>query len=289
MPPLLKRRRLRDLDDRQPDMPTLEFRGVTTGYGKVAVLTDLNLRIMPGDFLGLLGPSGSGKSTLLQTILGATDVLSGQILSHGKPSIKGFVRAGYVPQLDAIDRNFPVTVEQVVMMGLTRSNAFFPWFRRNLKESAHHMMARLGIAGLAKRHIRQLSGGQLQRTFLARALVSNPELLLLDEPTADVDVKTRDDVMQILFDINSDGVTILLTTHRINGVAVSLPRIICISGTIIADGPPDEVITTEVLSRVYGAEMPVVEYNGMKLVAESSRFWAVSNAAPPESNSDHPD
>ena len=265
--------KLRSLWDSIEDTPTLEFRGVTTGYGKVAVLTDLNLSIMPGDFLGLLGPSGSGKSTLLQTILGTTDVMAGQILAHGKQTRKGFVRAGYVPQLDAIDRNFPVTAEQVVLMGLTRSNSFFPWFRSQLKESAHNMMDRLGIADLAKRHIRQLSGGQLQRTFLARALISNPELLLLDEPTADVDVKTRDDVMRILFDINNDGVTILLTTHRINGVAVSLPRIICISGTIIADGPPDEVITTEVLRRVYGAEMPVVEYNGMKLVAESSRFW----------------
>jgi ABC-type Mn2+/Zn2+ transport system ATPase subunit len=131
------------------------------------------------------------------------------------------------------------------------------------------MMKQLGILHLAGRHIRELSGGQQQRAFLARALVSSPSLLLLDEPTSGVDVKTRDDVMHLLHDLNHEGVTIVITTHEINAVAVHLPRLVCLSGRVLAEGTPYEVITTDVLRQTYGAEMPVIHYEGMPIVAES--------------------
>jgi len=121
-----------------------------------------------------------------------------------------------------------------------------------------------------------LSGGQQQRVFLARALVSSPELLLLDEPTSGVDIKTRDDVMHLLHDLNHQGVTIIITTHEINAVAVHLPWIVCLAGRVLAEGPPSEVITTEVLKLTYGAEMPVIHYEGMTIVAESPHSY-VSN------------
>ena len=130
------------------------------------------------------------------------------------------------------------------------------------------MLERLGIADLAKRQIRNLSGGQQQRAFLARALVSSPDLLLLDEPTRGVDIKTRDEVMHLLHDLNHQGITILLTTHEINAVAVHLPWVICVNGRIIAEGPPVSVINEDVLAKTYGAAMPVIEYEGMPLVAE---------------------
>ncbi len=253
--------------------PVVEFRGVSAGYGGAPVVEDVNLEIMTGDFVGLLGPSGSGKTTLLRTVLGAVDVLAGHVLINGQPANGRRHRAGYVPQLETIDWNFPVTVEEAVMMGRTMSNAWFPWFRRRERELALDMMERLGIAQLAKRHIRELSGGQQQRVFLARALVSNPELLLLDEPTSGVDIKTRDHVMHLLHDLNHAGVTIILTTHEINAVAVHLPRIVCLNGSIVADGPPHRVITPHILHEVYGAEMPVIQYRGMTLVAESAHFW----------------
>ena len=165
------------------------------------------------------------------------------------------------------------------MMGRTMSNALFPWFRRQERELAQEMMLRLGIDGLAGRHIRELSGGQQQRVFLARALVSNPELLLLDEPTSGVDVKTRDDVMYLLHDLNHAGVTIILTTHEINAVAAHLPRIVGLNGSIVADGPPHRVIAPHILREVYGTEMPVIQYHGMTLVAESAHFWIDRNGA----------
>ena len=256
-----------------PGEPIVEIKAVTCGYEKQRVLTDVSLTIMPGDFVGLLGPSGSGKTTLLRTVLGAVDLYEGEVLVNGVATTKKRPRVGYVPQLETIDWNFPVTVQEVVMMGRTMENKLFPWYRKEEKDLAAEMMSRLGILDLADRHIRELSGGQQQRVFLARALISSPQLLLLDEPTSGVDIKTRDDVMHLLHDLNHDGVTIIITTHEINAVAVHLPWIVCLAGRILAEGPPSEVITTEVLRLTYGAEMPVIHYEGMTIVAESPHSY----------------
>ena len=256
-----------------PGEPIVEIKAVTCGYEKQQVLTDVSLTIMPGDFVGLLGPSGSGKTTLLRTVLGAVDLYEGEVLVNGVATTKKRPRVGYVPQLETIDWNFPVTVQEVVMMGRTMENKLFPWYRKEEKDLAAEMMGRLGILDLADRHIRELSGGQQQRVFLARALISSPQLLLLDEPTSGVDIKTRDDVMHLLHDLNHDGVTIIITTHEINAVAVHLPWIVCLAGRILAEGPPSEVITTEVLRLTYGAEMPVIHYEGMTIVAESPHSY----------------
>lgn len=256
-----------------PGEPIVEIKAVTCGYEKQRVLTDVSLTIMPGDFVGLLGPSGSGKTTLLRTVLGAVDLYEGEVLVNGVATTKKRPRVGYVPQLETIDWNFPVTVQEVVMMGRTMENKLFPWYRKEEKDLAAEMMGRLGILDLADRHIRELSGGQQQRVFLARALISSPQLLLLDEPTSGVDIKTRDDVMHLLHDLNHDGVTIIITTHEINAVAVHLPWIVCLAGRILAEGPPSEVITTEVLRLTYGAEMPVIHYEGMTIVAESPHSY----------------
>jgi len=257
-----------------PGEPIVEINSVTCGYEKQRVLTDVSLHIMAGDFVGLLGPSGSGKTTLLRTVLGAVDIYEGEVLVNGVATSKKRPRVGYVPQLETIDWNFPVTVQEVVMMGRTMENRLFPWYRKEEKDLAAEMMDRLGILGLANRHIRELSGGQQQRVFLARALISSPQLLLLDEPTSGVDIKTRDDVMHLLHDLNHDGVTIIITTHEINAVAVHLPWIVCLAGRILAEGPPSEVITTEVLRLTYGAEMPVIHYDGMTIVAESPHSYS---------------
>jgi zinc/manganese transport system ATP-binding protein/zinc transport system ATP-binding protein len=253
--------------------PIVELQNVTCGYEGLPVLKDINLNVTSGAFVGLLGPSGSGKTTLLRTILGAVDVYQGQVIVEGTPVTKQRPRAGYVPQLETIDWNFPVTVEEVVMMGRTMDNMLFPWYRREDRKLAREMMEKLGIVHLARRHIRELSGGQQQRAFLARALVSSPRLLLLDEPTASVDIKTRDDIMHLLDELNHQGVTIILTTHEINAVAAHLPWVVCLNGHIIVEGPPARAFTPEVLELTYNAEMPVTQYQGMTLVAEKPHFF----------------
>ena len=252
-----------------PGEPIVELKGVTCGYDAQPVLSDVSLQIKEGDFIGLLGPSGSGKTTLLRSILGAVNIYAGEVLVQGQSTAKKRPRVGYVPQLETIDWSFPVTVEETVMMGRTMNNPFFPWYQRGETRLAREMLGRLGIADLGRRHIRELSGGQQQRVFLARALVSSPRLLLLDEPTAGVDIKTRDDVMHLLHELNHQGVTILLTTHEINAVAAHLPWVVCMKGRILAEGPPDQVFTPETFRLTYDAEMPVIHYQGMTLVAES--------------------
>ena len=253
--------------------PVVELRSVTCGYGGVAVVEHADLKIARGDFVGLLGPSGSGKTTLLKSVLGAADVYEGEVLVNGRSIKDKRPTIGYVPQLETIDWEFPVTVEQVVMMGLIRKNRFLPWFRQEERDHAYSIMERLGIAEFGKRHIRQLSGGQQQRAFLARALVSDPSLLLLDEPTSGVDIKTRDEVMHLLDELNHQDITILLTTHEINAVAAHLPWVVCMNGRIVAEGPPSDVFTPEGLKETYNAEIHITEYQGMKLVAESPHYF----------------
>ena len=159
--------------------PIVELRNVSSGYPEHVVLSDISLTINEGSFIGLLGPSGSGKSTLLKTILGTVPIFRGEVLIDGKTVNGKRPRLGYVPQLETIDWNFPVTVQEVVMMGRTMNNPLFPWYKTDEKSRALEIMERLGISNLANHHIRALSGGQQQRVFLARALISNPRILLL--------------------------------------------------------------------------------------------------------------
>ena len=258
--------------------PIVEFRRVTCGYAAEVVLTNVDLRIMNGDFVGILGPSGSGKTTILRAILGGVNVYAGEILVEGRPTNGHRPRVGYVPQLETVDWTFPITVEQVVMLGKATSG-WLPWPKRADRDHAYEIMERLGIAPLARRHIRELSGGQQQRAFLARALVSSPRILLLDEPTTGVDIKTRDDVLHLLDELNHQDITVIMTTHELNAVAAHLPWVICVNRRIVAEGPPAEVYTPGILKETYGAEMAVIQHNGLTLVAESPHQLGRKHAA----------
>lgn len=251
------------------DDPAVELIDVTLGYGGTPVLRAATARIAAGQFVGLVGPSGAGKTTLLRALLGMVPHVEGSVRVLGQ-EVRGAPPpgVGYVPQLETVDWNFPVTVEEVVLMGRAMRMGPWPWPGRQHRQQMHRLLHRLGIGGLARRHIRELSGGQQQRVFLARALISEPRILLLDEPTSGVDIKTRDEVLHLLGDLNADGVTVLLTTHELNAVAAHLPWVLCINGGIIAQGDPEEVFTAEVLSRTYGADMQVVRKDGLLLVAD---------------------
>lgn len=228
--------------------------GVALGYDGEVALRDVNVRISPGELIGIVGPSGCGKTTLLRSLLGETEVYAGDA------SVADNTRVGYVPQVETVDWNFPITVEQVAMLGSWRTRRWLPWTSRDERSRARVVLSQLGIAELADRPIRALSGGQQQRTFLARALIRSPDLLLLDEPTSGVDIKTRHEILHQLAALNHAGVTVVLTTHDLNGVASHLPRLIALGEqTVLADGPPEEVLQPPILERAYGQPMLVVQ------------------------------
>ena len=239
-----------------------ELRGVTCDLGDGPVLRDIDLTLEPGTFTGLVGPSGSGKTTLLRTVLGSVRPVTGQVTRrHG-------LRVGYVPQVETIDWNFPATVAEVITMARP-GRRFRPWTDRTERDEVHDLLDRLGLGDLGQRQIRALSGGQQQRVFLARALLGDPDLLLLDEPTTGVDVRTRHDLLHLLGDLHADGTTVVLTTHDLNGVATHLPRLVALNRSITAVGAPGEVLVPEVLERTYGAPFEVLVHAGLRLVVDA--------------------
>ena len=253
------------------ETPLVRFAGVTCGYDGRAVLRDIDLTIREGSFVGIVGPSGAGKTTLLRAIVGAVPRIEGSLTFDGRPvggrATKGI---GWVPQLETVDWNFPATVREVVLMGRWSERPWQAWASREDRAAVDRLLDRLGIGGLGGRHIRELSGGQQQRVFLARAMIGDPRLLLLDEPTSGVDLKTRDDILHLLADLNGEGRTIVITTHELNTVAAHLPWVVCVNGKVIAEGDPDEIFTSDILGRTYGADLRVVRQDGIVLIADAA-------------------
>jgi ABC-type Mn2+/Zn2+ transport system ATPase subunit len=227
---------------------------VTFGYSlKSPVVEGINLTILKGQFVGLLGPNGSGKTTLLKLIIGLIKPWHGSIIFHDSPSIRSNkVTVGYVPQVESVDWNFPVTVREVVGMGIWDQSGITPWLKKNAKKEIDNLLQGLGIVEYASRQIRQLSGGEQQRVFLARALIRNPDVLVLDEPTSGVDHNSRETIIGLLNDLNARGMTIIVTTHDIPGIARRLPWIVCINHHIIAEGRQEDTLTDNNLLETYG-------------------------------------
>lgn len=251
--------------------PLVRFEGVSCSYGGPAVVEDVDLLVERGALVGVVGPSGAGKTTLLRAMVGAVPKLRGSVRVDGREvSFGSTPRVGWVPQLETVDWNFPATVREVVLMGRWSHAPWRAWMTRQDRSAADKILERLGIGGLGERQIRELSGGQQQRVFLARAMIGDPVLLLLDEPTSGVDLKTRDEVLHLLAELNAAGMTILLTTHELNSVAAHLPWVVCVNRRIIAEGDPDVVFTAPVLNATYGADLRIVRQDGAVLVADAA-------------------
>ncbi|HEV7805737.1 MAG TPA: metal ABC transporter ATP-binding protein [Solirubrobacteraceae bacterium] len=242
--------------------PLIELTAVSCRYASEDVIVDVDLIVGEREFVGIVGPSGSGKTTLLRAIAGSMRVSRGTLTRR-----KG-LRIAYVPQVETINWSFPVTVEQCVMMARV-SGRRLPWASAAERAKVGEMLARLDIEHLRSRHIRELSGGQQQRVFIARAMLGEPELLLMDEPTSGVDVRLRHEILHLLDDLNARGLAILLTTHDLNGIAAHLPRVVCLNRSVIGAGPPADVLTPDVLERTYGASMQVLEHGGMPVVVDT--------------------
>ena len=249
--------------------PLIELAEVSCNYGDTLALQNVSLKIRTGQFMAIVGPNGGGKTTLLRTILGMVPPGGGKILVRGQAlSRSSLQRIAYVPQLETIDWNFPITVEEVISMGFYHSHRWCCRPSLEQKQELQSIMARLNLEGLGNRHIRELSGGQQQAVFLGRALLGDPKLILLDEPTAGLDIRSRDDVIHFLHEINHSGVAIVITAHDLNWVAAHLPWVVCLNRRLIAEGRPDKVFSATVLKETYCGEMVVFRHDGMVMIGE---------------------
>ncbi len=249
--------------------PLLEVRNLACGYQTQPVFTRVNLTLYPGQLSGLVGPSGSGKSTLIKAILGLVHLWAGEIWFRGqrlKPGVPP-PKVGYVPQVETVDWTFPVTAEEVVMMGRYQQQKIWPWPSRRDRAKARELLSRVGIEHVARQPIGELSGGQQQRVFLARALVGEPEIVLLDEPTSSSDLHVQHELLHLLADLNQQGLTILLSTHDLNSVATHLPWVVCFNQGLIAQGQPMDVFTPAILERTFGGEMVVFHQEDRILIS----------------------
>lgn len=246
---------------RSIDKSLIRLSSVSVNYNGASALEDASIEVVSGDYIGVVGPSGSGKTTMLKVLAGATPPSSGKVTRDST------VRVGYVPQVDNINWYFPVAVMDVLVMAGGEHSR--PWATKRERARAKLVLERLGIADLAARHIRSLSGGEQQRVFIARALMREPNVLMLDEPTSGVDVATRHDVLHLLHDLNhDDDLAIVLTTHDLNGIAAHMHTLVCLNRRVIAAGEPKLILTPEVLEQTYGAPMEVLSHGGMPIVVE---------------------
>lgn len=249
--------------------PILEVRNLTCGYQSKPVFTQVNLTLYPGQLSGLVGPSGSGKSTLIKAILGLIHPWAGELWFRGRRLKSGAPppRVGYVPQVETVDWTFPVTAEEVVMMGRYQQQQILPWSSRRDREAARKLLSRVGVEHVARQPIGDLSGGQQQRVFLARALVGEPDIVLLDEPTSSSDLQVQHELLHLLADLNQQGLTILLSTHDLNSVATHLPWVVCFNHGLVCQGQPIDIFTPTTLKQTFGAEMVVFHQEDRILIA----------------------
>ncbi len=255
--------------------PLIELSGVSFAYGSFNVLDEIDLHLHPGQFVGLVGPSGAGKTSLLKLVLRLLDPTEGKI-----ERVRSDLRLTYVPQIETVDWSFPVTAEEVVLMGLDHRQNIWPWPRSRERKRARDILDQLEIGHLAERHIRDLSGGQQQRVFLARALVADPEVLVLDEPTTGVDVRSAENIFHWLTLLNKDGMTILLTTHDLNMAAAHVPWVVCLNRRIMAQGPPREIFTEAILEEAYQGEFIVIHRDDMIFVQQRPHPHGLNDVLP---------
>jgi zinc transport system ATP-binding protein len=231
--------------------PIVQLRNVSSGYLSDVVLRDVDLDIYPNDFIGVIGPNGGGKTTLVKAILGVQPLFSGSIaFPMQKP------RMGYLPQISQIDKTFPITVYDLVASGLEARNKWFPRLDRQQKEKVNKILEESGLKSFAARPIGELSGGQIQKAFLSRALINEPSLLILDEPNTFVDKSFEKELYRWLKELNKN-MAILLVSHDIGTISPLVKTIACVN--IQLHYHPSNRLTEDIL-KVYNCPVDIIAH-----------------------------
>ena len=266
--------------------PLIEIKNLSAGYDSRTVLRNVNLTVYDRDFLGIIGPNGGGKTTLIKCILGLLKPTTGEILyrvttaSNNNPAfldnsatnsqfstLNSQFSMGYLPQYNSIDRKFPITVEEVVLSGLSSQKSLISRVTATHREKARQVIARMGLEGLEKRAIGALSGGQLQRALLGRAIISDPALVVLDEPSTYIDKRFEARLYELLAEINHDC-AIILVSHDIGTVLQQVKSIACVNETL--DYHPDTGVSEEWLERNFNCPIELLGHGALphRILAE---------------------
>ncbi|MEN9562532.1 MAG: hypothetical protein RIR73_776 [Chloroflexota bacterium] len=245
----------------------LEVKNISIGYGEKTILRDLSFQVPHGSRVAVVGPNGAGKSTLFKALVGLLPLQQGNIYIHGEALGAHQDCVAYVPQREEVDWRFPVTVDDVVMMGRFSQMGWLKRATSRDKQAVQKSLTQMGIADLAERSIGQLSGGQQQRAFLARAIAQEPHILLMDEPFTGVDITTQEATLRLLDHLQEKEVTAIVSTHDLNLAGSRFDLVLLLNHRLVAFGTPKEVFVKENLAQAFGNSLLVME-NGMMLVDE---------------------
>jgi zinc transport system ATP-binding protein len=237
--------------------PVIEINNVWVSYDTQSVLEDINLTVNESDFIGLIGPNGGGKTTLLKALLGLLEPNRGTIHIMGKSVAEGRCHIGYVPQYIEFDRQFPIRVWEVVQMGLLGCRKPFTRLSAAEREVIDYALEQVDMADLSQRSIGELSGGQRQRVYIARALTSNPQILLLDEPTANVDPQVSGNIYDLLQRINQT-VTIVMVSHDMNAVSSYVKTIGCLNRRLHYHGSKE--VSQDMMEAIYECPIDLIAH-----------------------------
>ena len=241
----------------------IKLKNVSAGYGNLTVLDNIDLEVSAGDVLGIMGPNGGGKTTMLKVILGLLKPSKGEAFVFGKNSEKlgsaDRQKIGYVPQEKDIDLTFPVSVLDVVLMGAYSKTGLLKSVGTENKKKAFEILARVGMKEYATVAIGALSGGQRQRVLIARALLSEPKLLILDEPTTGVDSQNQATFYNMLSDLKKDfGLTVLMVSHDIGVVSKQVNKISCVNRSVHVHGPLEEILKNPDMAKTAGCDVELM-------------------------------
>jgi zinc/manganese transport system ATP-binding protein len=245
----------------------VELDHVIVRLGGRTILRDLTVRVVPGEFVGVIGPNGAGKTTTLRVILGLQRPSAGVVRVFGQPPRRGNPRIGYVPQYQVINRDTPLRAWDLVAFGVDGDRLGLPLLSTDRRARVERALAEVGASAYADAPVGHLSGGEQQRLLLAQALVGEPELLLLDEPLANLDLRSRRDIVMLVCKVcHARGIAVLFVAHDLNPLLHVMDQVLYLANGRSVMGTPGEVIRPEVLSQLFGFPVDVVHAEGHVLV-----------------------
>ena len=253
--------------------PPLEIHDLTVSYDRKPVLYGIDVTVEPGSIIGVIGPNGAGKTTLVKAIMGIVPAVGGWVKVFGQPFEKAVRRVGYIPQRESVDWDFPVSVMDVVLMGRYGHSRFLRRVTKQDRNIALDCLAKVNMEAFVSRQIGNLSSGQQQRVFLARALAQESDLYLMDEPFAGVDAATEAAIVGLLRELRDRGKTIIVVHHDLSSARDYFDKLLLLNMRLVAYGAVEEVYDPELLQKTYGGRLTILSKVADK-ASESSEVLA---------------